>query len=163
MSTDNWRHAIKQLGNKDAQAVLGKLNAVCTPKGEMQQAVDALVKDAVASALYPCEVGGTESNTAVRRKVERCKKVTRRVLREMAIGETRGFQLPDNLAVWSSTSTAYQLARIDGFAVSCSADYQRHLVFITKKERADRPQKRADETEEMEAQHLNKRIEELTR
>jgi len=53
-------------------------------------------------------------------------------LRQMAIGETKDFHLPDAQAIDNAGTTAYQLQNVERCKYSVSKDYQNNVITITK-------------------------------
>ncbi|MDO5395804.1 MAG: hypothetical protein Q4F07_07560 [Bacteroidales bacterium] len=59
-------------------------------------------------------------------------KVTRKALRDMAIGETRTFNLPDADAINSGKTLAYSLQHSLGVKFSAVSDFANNTLTITK-------------------------------
>lgn len=60
-------------------------------------------------------------------------KVTREDLRNMAMGETRTFDLPNAQQCDNGKSTAYQMQNLLGCKFSVETDYSTNSLKITKK------------------------------
>ena len=58
-------------------------------------------------------------------------RLTREDLRQMAIGETKEFRLPDAQAIDNAGTTAYQLQNVERCKYSVSKDYQNNVITIT--------------------------------
>lgn len=59
-------------------------------------------------------------------------KITREVLRQMAVGETKTFTLPNAQACDNGKSIAYQFQNLIGCKFSVSTDYVNNKLTITK-------------------------------